>query len=208
MTCNQCPQSCHGKKQSQLSRFLSKLLNKKKSTPPRLTPMPRIALVGMPNVGKSVLFNVLTGTYMTVSNYPGTTVEVAWGETLIGNKTMAVVDTPGMYSLSPITEEERVARDLLIKESVDVVIHVMDAKNLGRMLPLTLQLIEAKLPVILVLNMIDEVQQLGIEIAREELETTLNIPVVMTATAKGYGVEKLKNQVQNYVNTAYLSPTY
>ncbi len=208
MTCDKCPQSCHGKKKSQLSRLLNKILNKEKLTPPRLTPMPRIALVGMPNVGKSVLFNVLTGTYMTVSNYPGTTVEVAWGETMIGDRPMAIVDTPGMYSLSPITEEERVARDLLIKESVDLVIHVMDAKNLGRMLPLTMQLIEAKLPVILVLNMMDEVQQLGIEIAREGLEKTLGIPVVMTATAKGYGVTELKSQVEQYVNTAYLSPTH
>ena len=76
--------------------------------------LPRIALVGMPNVGKSVLFNALTGSYVTVSNYPGTTVEISRGEMKLGDLRITVIDTPGMYSLLPITEEQRVARDLLL----------------------------------------------------------------------------------------------
>lgn len=104
---------------------------------PSQTTHARVVLVGNPNVGKSVLFNRLTGRYVVVSNYPGTTVEVARGQARIGNMTCEVIDTPGMYSLSPITEEERVARALLLKERPNVVVHVVDAKNLNRMLSLT-----------------------------------------------------------------------
>jgi len=100
-----------------------------------------------------VLFNALTGAYVTVSNYPGTTVEVARGKSRFGGTEVGVLDTPGMYGLSPITEEERVARRILLGEQPAVVVHVVDAKNLERMLPMTLQLIEAGLPVVLDLNL-------------------------------------------------------
>ena len=101
-----------------------------------------MAIVGCPNVGKSVLFNALTGAYVTVSNYPGTTVEVARGKGRLRDAEVGVVDTPGMYGLLPITEEERVARRILLEERPAVVVHVVDAKNLGRMLPMTFQLME------------------------------------------------------------------
>ena len=133
----------------------------------------KIAIVGSPNVGKSVMFNRLTGTYVNVSNYPGTTVEVSRGKTKIGEEEFEVIDTPGMYSLLPITEEERVARRILLKEKPDIVIHIVDAKNLVRMLPLGLQLIEAGLPVILVLNIIDEAERIGMKIDIEHLEKEL-----------------------------------
>src|SRR5664279_3893886 len=94
----------------------------------------RVALVGNPNVGKSVLFNALTGAYVTVSNYPGTSVEVARGNAVIDGVTCEIIDTPGMYSILPITEEERVAREILLNESPDLVINVLDARNLERML--------------------------------------------------------------------------
>src|SRR4030042_3759578 len=93
----------------------------------------RVALVGNPNVGKSVLFNALTGSYVTVSNYPGTSVEVARGTAAIGGENFEIIDTPGMYSLLPITEEERGARRILLGESPEIVIHVVDARNLERM---------------------------------------------------------------------------
>src|SRR3974390_1832515 len=105
----------------------------------------RVALVGNPNVGKSVLFNALTGAYVTVSNYPGTSVEVSRGNAVIGGETFEIIDTPGMYAILPITEEERVAREILLNESPDRVIHVLDARNLERMLTMTLHLIEAGL---------------------------------------------------------------
>ena len=103
----------------------------------------RVALVGNPNTGKSVIFHNLTGTYATVSNYPGTTVDVTRGKGRIENFEIEVVDTPGTYALLPITEDERVARSILLNEKPDVIVQVIDAKNLGRMLPLTLQILEA-----------------------------------------------------------------
>ncbi len=151
----------------------------------------KIIIVGSPNVGKSMLFNKLTGRYVTVSNYPGTTVEIAKGKSASLGRQYEVIDTPGMYSLSPITEEEQVACSILLEENTKAVIHVIDAKNIQRMLSLTLQLIEAQLPVILALNMADEAEQLGIEIDKEKLEELLGIPVVETVATTGSGVNKL-----------------
>ncbi|GIV19126.1 MAG: hypothetical protein KatS3mg023_0877 [Armatimonadota bacterium] len=161
----------------------------------------RVVLVGNPNVGKSVLFNRLTGRYVVVSNYPGTTVEVARGQTRIGGILCEVIDTPGMYSLSPITEEERVARALLLRERPDVVVHVVDAKNLNRMLSLSLQLLEAGLPVILLLNMMDEAERLHLHIDHHALAKRLGIPVIPASLISGRGVEELKNIVGEYLSS-------
>lgn len=158
----------------------------------------KIAIVGSPNVGKSVLFNNLTGRYATVSNYPGTTVEVSRGKARIGEEEYEVIDTPGMYSFSPITEEERVARRILIKEKPYLVIHVVDAKNLERMLPLTLQLIEAYLPTMLALNMMDEAEDTGVEIDIRLLEKELGTPVVGTVSTTGKGMDILKRRIKEY----------
>lgn len=156
----------------------------------------KIAIVGSPNVGKSVLFNALTKRYVTVSNYPGTTVEVSRGETKINGIEYQIIDTPGMYSLLPITEEEKVARRILTKERPDMVIHVVDAKNLERMLPLTLQLIEASVPTILVLNIMDEAQKEGVAIDRKLLEKELGIPVIKTVSTRGEGIEDLRERIK------------
>ena len=161
--------------------------------------MRKIAIVGSPNVGKSVLFNNLTGSYATVSNYPGTTVEVLRGKTRIGDEEIEVIDTPGMYSLFPITEEERVARSILWNESPASVLHVIDAQNLERMLTLTLQLIEAGLPVILVLNIMDEAEKAGIKIDSQHLERELSIPVVETVSTTGKGIDVLRGRIEEYV---------
>lgn len=160
--------------------------------------MRKIAIVGSPNVGKSVLFNALTKRYVTVSNYPGTTVEVSKGRAKIHDRECEIIDTPGMYSLLPITEEERVARRILIKEKPDIVIHVIDAKNLERMLPLTLQLIEASLPTILVLNIMDEAQKEGVTIDTKLLEKELRIPVIEAVATTGKGIDDLKNRIKTY----------
>jgi ferrous iron transport protein B len=146
-------------------------------------------------VGKSVLFNRLTGRYVTVSNYPGTTIELSKGYSETSGGKFEIIDTPGMYSLSAITEEEKVASDLLLNQQVDAVVHVVDAKNIERMLGLTLQLIEAGLPVILVLNMTDEAHQLGIKIDIGRLEQILGIPVVETIATTGEGVKKLIDKI-------------
>jgi len=173
---------------------------------PSCTPAPdgactcckKVALVGNPNVGKSVLFNALTGAYVTVSNYPGTSVEVARGTVVIDNVSCQIIDTPGMYSILPITEEERVAREILLHESPDVVIHVLDARNLERMLAMTLQLIEAGLPVVLVVNIMDEAERMGLTIDIPLLQEKLGIPVVGAAAAKKRGLPELKEIILGY----------
>lgn len=152
---------------------------------------PLVLLVGNPNVGKSALFNKLTGQYVTVSNYPGTTVEVAHGHCPQLGSEVEIVDTPGLYSLLPITDEERVTGDILNSPRVRVVIHVVDSKNLDRMLGLTLQLIEAGRPVVLALNMSDEARNLGIQIDHAKLSERLGIPVVPTVSVTGEGVQAL-----------------
>lgn len=160
---------------------------------------PRIAIVGGPNVGKSVLFNALTGAYVTVSNFPGTTVEVSRGKGHLGGTDVEIIDTPGMYRLLPITEEERVARDILLCEEPDVVVHVVDAKNLDRMLPLTLQLIEAGLPVVLDINLMDEAVRLGISIDATAFEEALGVPVVLTTLTSKEGLGELVEAIGSMI---------
>jgi len=161
----------------------------------------KVGIVGNPNVGKSVVFNNLTGAYVTVSNYPGTTVNVSRGKARIEGEEIEVVDTPGMYSLLPITEEERVARLILFEENPEVILHVVDTKNLERMLPLTLQLIEARLPIMLDLNMMDETEAAGIEVDIKKLEKELGIPVVATVATTGRGMEVLRKRLMEYVRS-------
>ncbi len=152
----------------------------------------KLAIVGNPNVGKSVVFNQLTGRYVTISNYPGTTVDVSRGKAVLDGCPFEVVDTPGMYAMHSITEEERVARRILLDEKPDVILHVVDARNLPRMLPLTLQLIEAGLPVVLELNMMDEAEAAGIDIDTGRLSRRLGIPVVATVAVSGRGLDVLR----------------
>ena len=151
-----------------------------------------VALVGNPNVGKSVLFNALTGSYVTVSNYPGTSVEVSRGKAVIEGSTWEIVDTPGMYTLQSITEEERVARQILLNERPDLVLHVLDARNLERMLAMTVQLVEAGLPVVLVVNIMDEAERIGLSFDLELLQQRLGIPVIAAATARKRGLEEIR----------------
>lgn len=158
----------------------------------------KIAIVGSPNVGKSVIFNILTGSYATVSNYPGTTVEVFRGKGKFGSKEYQIIDTPGMYSLLPITEEEKVARTIILEEKPKIVIQVIDAKNLESMLPFTMQLIEAGLPLILNLNIMDEAENLGLSIDIEKLQDKLGIPVVETIAVSGKNIDKLKEIIKSY----------
>ncbi len=185
-----------GNKKNLFSKFLNK-----RETSQRLDTRrkKKLVLVGTPNVGKSVIFNILTGTYVTVSNYPGTTVEVTRGTGRFNQDAYEVIDTPGMYSLFPITEEEQVTRTLLLVEKPDIVLHVVDAKNLERMLPLTLQLLEAGMPVILTVNMMDEAERIGRSINLDKLSRLLGIPVVGTAAAVNRGIDQLKRMVAEYV---------
>ncbi len=168
---------------------------------PEETAAGTIALVGAPNVGKSLLFYRLSGTYVTVSNYPGTTVEIAQGKFCLsegegpGVRFYTLLDTPGLRSLLPITEEEQITKDILLRDDISLIVHVADAKDLERSLALTLQLMELGLPVVLVLNMIDEAAQHGIEIDHRRLAEKLNIPVVLTSALEGRGIAELKEAI-------------
>ncbi len=157
----------------------------------------KVLLVGSPNVGKSMLFNRLTGRYVTVSNYPGTTIEVSIGHSEISGRKYEIIDTPGMYSLSTITAEEKVAADMVLNEEIAAVIHVIDSKNIERSLGLTLQLIEAGLAVILALNMADEARGLGIKINLDNLEKVLGIAVLETVATTGEGVKQLLGRISH-----------
>ena len=152
----------------------------------------KVILVGSPNVGKSVIFNQLTGRYAVVSNYPGTTVEVCRGSARLGDVLLEVVDSPGAYSLAPLSEDEQVTQNLLTHEAADLVLQVIDAKHLRRMLPLTFQLIEAGLPVALDLNIMDEAEKAGLTVEPEVLSRELGLPVIPTAAASGVGLDRLR----------------
>ena len=152
----------------------------------------RIALVGHPNVGKSVVFNRLTGNYVTVSNYPGTTVDVTRGVGRFHGRTWQVIDTPGIRSLTPQSEDEIVARDLLLREKPDVIVQVADAKNLKGTLMLTAALADLGLPLVLALNMSDEAISRGFRCDVRRLSALLGVPVVETVATTGQGMERLK----------------
>jgi ferrous iron transport protein B len=170
--------------------------------------LPTLIIVGNPNVGKSALFNRLTGARVVVSNYPGTTVEVTRGRLRLGEIELEAVDTPGMYSFLPITEEERVARRILLTQESYKVLHVLDAKNLERMLPFTLQLIETGLPVVLAVNMLDEAGAAGLEIDFTRLEAELGIPVVGTISTTGTGIENLRKLLREDSTSPPPPPAY
>jgi ferrous iron transport protein B len=153
----------------------------------------RIALVGNPNVGKSVIFGRLTGRYVTVSNYPGTTVAVTRGRATVGAEVCDVVDTPGVNALEgPLSEDERVTRDLLQQGRAELVVQVADARNLRRALVLTSQIADFKLPMILVLNMVDEARARGVDVDAEGLSAALGIPVIPAVAPEGRGIADLR----------------
>ncbi|NYT13399.1 MAG: ferrous iron transport protein B [Candidatus Methanofastidiosa archaeon] len=174
-----------------------------------------IALVGSPNVGKSVIFSHLTGKYVTVSNYPGTTVELSrgkgllplkkvdiidtlpMGKDLLALKNVDIIDTPGSNSIVPMSEDEEVTRNVLISGEIDYVVQVADEKNLQRALMISSELSELELPFTLVLNMADEARRKGVIIDIDRLSKILGVPVVETVAVEGKGIAKMKKSIVN-----------
>lgn len=165
--------------------------------------LPRIALAGNPNSGKSTLFNALTGASVHVGNWPGVTVEKKEGvySNSKGQKA-SVIDLPGIYSLSPYSGEEVVARNELLSESVDLVCCVVDATNLQRNLYLTSQILELDVPVVVALNMMDEAVNEGIHIGADALSSLLDVPVVPISALKGEGVPLLMETILSSLSPA------
>ena len=157
-----------------------------------------IALAGNQNCGKTTLFNCLTGSTQHVGNFPGVTVELKRG-TIKSYREAELVDLPGIYSLSPYTSEEVVTRDFLVNEKPDAIINIIDATNLERNLYLTLQLTELDIPIILALNMMDEVRASGNTIDTEKLSKLLKMPVVPISAAKKEGVSYLVERTKQLV---------
>jgi len=153
----------------------------------------KILLMGNPNVGKSVVFSRLTGVHVIASNYPGTTVGYTQGFMKLGEETAEVVDVPGTYTLEPTSKAEEIALKML--STGDIVINVVDATNLERNLNLTLQLLEKGIPVIVALNMWDDVEHRGIHINLSQLEELLGVPVIPTVAVTGQGIKKLVERI-------------
>ena len=153
-----------------------------------------IALAGNPNVGKSSLFNRLTGMGVVTANYPGKTVEVQLGETRIGDRTVGIIDLPGTYALGGISEDQWVARQALLDGSPDAVILVLDATNLARNLYLGLQILDMGLPMVVALNVVDQAKARGIQVNVEHLGEILGSPVIPTVATQGTGLHPLMAQ--------------
>ena len=158
----------------------------------RALPNQPIVLVGNPNVGKSALFGALTGHYVTVSNYPGTTVELTRGHLELAGARAPVVDTPGTNSLNPSSDDERVTRDVLLEARPRAVLLVGDAKNVERTLLLALQLAEMELPLVVALNMWDEATERALVIDAEAVGRELGVEAVPTVAIRHEGVDSLR----------------
>jgi ferrous iron transport protein B len=160
----------------------------------RLRPRPLcVALIGNPNVGKSVVFGRLTGRYATVSNYPGTTVAVTTGRALVGGEVFDIIDTPGVNALEgSLSEDEQITRSVIASDATDVVVQVVDARNIRRALMLTAQIAAFRKPTIVALNMVDEALARGIAVDAGELAHELGVPVVEMVAVEGRGLQALR----------------
>src|SRR5574343_1202155 len=151
-----------------------------------------MGVVGNPNCGKTTLFNARTGSRQHVGNWPGVTVEKKTGDYQFQGKRFSVVDLPGTYSLESaddtVSLDEKVARDYVASRQADLTINIVDASNIERNLYLTSQLLEMRVPMILVLNMMDAVKKRGIKIDTTELSRQLNCPVISVIAATGHGL--------------------
>jgi len=155
-----------------------------------------IVLVGNPNVGKSVIFGYLTGKYVTVSNFPGTTVEISQGKMHLDDTAVTVTDTPGTNAFIPQSEDEKVTRDVLLEGKYEAVIQIADSKNLRRSLLMTIQLAEMGVPFILIQNMADEAKSRGISIDHALLAEIFGIPVLSTTATQGKGLPQIKRMLK------------
>jgi len=165
-----------------------------------------IALAGNANVGKSVIFNQLTGLHQHIGNWPGKTVEKAEGTLHFKGYTIDIIDLPGIYSLSTFSIEELVSREYIAVERPDLVINIVDASVLERNLFFTLQLMELETPMVMALNQIDMAEKKGIRIDHKKLQKILRIPVVPTVAIKGTGVYELLERSVEIIEKGGINP--
>ncbi len=159
-----------------------------------------IALTGQPNVGKSSVFNLLTGMNQHVGNWTGKTIECKIGSFKYKGSGFSIVDLPGTYSLTASSEEERLARDYIIKEHPDLIVAVVNAATLERSLYLVAELLLLPVPIVIALNMADVAEQEGIQIEHKVLEAALGVPVVPMVASRGVGLVELEEAVLRMAN--------
>lgn len=162
--------------------------------------IPVVALAGNPNVGKSTLFNLLTGGRQQTSNWTGTTVACAQGVAELAGMRVQLVDLPGVYSLTPYADDEATARDFLLSVPVDLVVNVVDAANLERNLYLTTQLLETGLPTVVVLNKIDVATRRGVRLDTVALSSALGVPVMQAAANAAASATLLRTWLRDHVD--------
>ena len=168
-----------------------------------------VCIVGNPNCGKTTLFNALTGSHQDVGNWPGVTVEKKTGFYKHNNETIEIVDLPGIYSLTPSSaagEDERVARDYILTNEAEAVVNIIDASNLERNLYLTAQLIEMRVPMVVVVNMLDVARHHNIEVRLSELERTLGCPVIGMIASREAGLGELKEKLSAFLKKPVVPP--
>jgi ferrous iron transport protein B len=158
----------------------------------------RVVVIGQPNVGKSSLLNALVGSRVVVSNYPGTTVELIRAKKVIGDTAIYFEDTPGIYSISDRSEEEKITEKSLLEEKIDRAVVIADSTSFDRSLYLAFQILEARIPVIIALNFVEDAQKKGIIIDSEKLEELISVPVVPINPLNKKGINQLLDTILNY----------
>ena len=167
-----------------------------------------IAIMGNPNSGKTTLFNKLTGSNQHVGNWPGVTVDRKTGQIKHAGKTVDVVDLPGIYSLSPYTQEEIIAREFVLSDELDGILNIVDAANIERNLYLTMQLIALGLPMVIALNFIDDCRAQGIEIDCEAMSEALGVRVIPISARRGENMDTLLDAVTGQMQPPARQPAY
>ena len=168
-----------------------------------------ICIVGNPNCGKTTLFNALTGSRQEVGNWPGVTVDKKTGRYSFEGEEVEIVDLPGIYSVTPASnsgEDERVARDYILSGEAQAVINIVDASNLERNLYLTAQLLEMRVPMMVVVNMLDIAQNHGMQVDLNALERELGCPVVGVVASRGQGVRNLRRSISEFLKHPAVPP--
>lgn len=162
-----------------------------------------VGFIGNPNCGKTTLFNAYTGSKLKVANWPGVTVEKKEGVFKFHEEKFKLVDLPGIYSITSYTMEERLSRNYILEDEVDVIVDVLDASSLERNLYLTLQLIELGKPIVVALNMMDIVEQRGMELDLHRLPEMLGVPVIPVSARKKKGLDVLMHAVAHHKDNLY-----
>ncbi|MEY3514523.1 MAG: Ferrous iron transport protein [Pseudomonadota bacterium] len=170
--------------------------------------MKRVALLGMPNTGKSTLFNRLTGAHAKVGNWPGLTVELLSAKLLVGDQMVQLVDLPGIYDMHGFSDDEKVVTTFLTTQTTDLLVVLLNTSQLDRQLNFVQQMMQQDIPVLLVMNMVDEAQKLGIHVDAKSLSEQLGVPVCLLSAKYGQGMEQLLPAMRQVLTVTSPTPSF